>query len=60
MAELIECDDCGRSFTTEQPAEMLAAIKGPCPTCGGSFRLAQVPAGSPAPRPAPAEPRPSR
>ena len=41
MSDLIECDGCGRSFTTDYgAAEMLAAIKGPCPSCGGSFRLA--------------------
>jgi hypothetical protein len=60
MAEMIECDDCGRSFATEDPVEMLAAIKGPCPTCGGRFRLAQATAATEAPRPAPAAPRPSR
>ncbi|MDX6719878.1 MAG: hypothetical protein QOJ63_2132 [Solirubrobacteraceae bacterium] len=59
MTELIECDDCGRSFATEQPVEMLAAIKGTCPTCGGRFRLAQVTAGAAPPPPAPAEPRPA-
>jgi hypothetical protein len=52
MAELIECDDCGRSFATEHPAEMLAAIKGPCPSCGGRFRLAQVAADPGGPPPA--------
>jgi rRNA maturation endonuclease Nob1 len=50
MSRLIECDGCGRSFTTDHPAEMLAAIKGPCPTCGGSFKLAPATAGSASPR----------
>jgi len=36
----IECDGCGRSILTEDPYGMLAAIKGPCPTCRGTFRLA--------------------
>ena len=54
-SELIACDDCGRSFTTDNAPEMLAAIKGPCPSCGGTFRLAALagvpgaPAGPPAP-----------
>lgn len=61
MPELIECDECGRSFASERPAEMLAAIKGPCPTCGGTFRLAQATAGTDAaPPPAPAVPRSPR
>ena len=51
MSQLIECDGCGRSFTTEDPAGMLAAIKGPCPTCGGRFHLALT-AASVAPGPA--------
>jgi hypothetical protein len=60
MGDVIECDGCGRSFATEQPAEMLAAIKGPCPTCGGTFRLAPVTASTEASRSAPAVPRQSR
>lgn len=40
MSKLIECDGCGRSFKTEDAAGMLAAIKGRCPSCGGTFRLA--------------------
>jgi len=39
MSGLIECDGCGRSFTTDDPIAMLAAIKGPCPSCGGTFCL---------------------
>jgi len=46
MSEVIECDGCGRSFATEHPAEMLAAISGRCPTCGGRFRLAATAAGA--------------
>jgi hypothetical protein len=41
MGELIECDGCGRSITTDDAAGMLAAITGPCPSCGGRFRLAE-------------------
>jgi hypothetical protein len=47
MFDLIACDCCGRSFLTEDAAAMLAAIKGPCPTCGGSFRLASPETGPP-------------
>jgi hypothetical protein len=43
MSELIECDGCGRGFVTEDAAVMLAAIKGPCPSCGGTFRSAMAP-----------------
>jgi rRNA maturation endonuclease Nob1 len=46
----IECDGCGRSFRTEDPG-MLGAIKGPCPTCGGTFRLGDVAAPQQAPAP---------
>jgi hypothetical protein len=53
MSELIECDGCGRGFATEDASAMLAAIKGACPTCGGTFRLAAR-----APIPPPASPRP--
>jgi hypothetical protein len=60
MLELIACDDCGRSFATEGPAEMLAAIKGPCPVCGGTFRLPPSIPGTGAPRPAHAVPPSSR
>src|SRR5204863_8299959 len=48
MPELIECDDCGRSFVTDDAAGMLAVIKGPCPSCGGTFRLALAVVGAPA------------
>jgi rRNA maturation protein Nop10 len=57
MTDLIECDECGRSFATERPAEMLAAIKGPCPVCGGTFRLAHAPADPGPSRPAHVAPR---
>lgn len=40
MLDTIQCDGCGRWFVTDDAAGMLAAIKGPCPTCGGAFRLA--------------------
>jgi rRNA maturation endonuclease Nob1 len=53
MPDLIECDGCGRSFTTDHAVEMLAAIKGPCPSCGGRFVLAPTSA-APAARPSPA------
>jgi hypothetical protein len=59
MPDLIECDSCGRSFTTENAVEMLAAIKGPCPSCGGSFRLAPADAASGAGAP-PAAARPGQ
>jgi len=49
MSDLIECSVCGRSFTTDHGAEMLAAIKGPCPTCGGTFRLVALATASGAP-----------
>ena len=42
MSGTIECDGCGRSFLTDDAAGMLAAIKGPCPSCGGVFRAAPV------------------
>ena len=49
MPGLIECDGCGRSFVTDDPAGMLAAIKGPCPGCGGAFRRGtETPADPPA------------
>lgn len=35
----ITCDGCGRSFMTMDGPGMIAAIKGPCPNCGGRFRL---------------------
>jgi rRNA maturation endonuclease Nob1 len=41
MSDQIECDGCGRSFTTDDPHGMIAAITGPCPSCGGTFRLVQ-------------------
>jgi hypothetical protein len=40
MSDMIECDGCGRGFVTDDATGMLAAIKGPCPGCGGTFRLA--------------------
>jgi hypothetical protein len=59
MPELIACDGCGRSFTTDHAAEMLAAIKGPCPSCGGRFVLAPVATASAASQKA-SEPGPTR
>jgi rRNA maturation endonuclease Nob1 len=41
MPDQIECNGCGRTFVTEDAPGMLAAITGPCPSCGGRFRLAQ-------------------
>jgi hypothetical protein len=49
MSGLIECDGCGRSFTSDEPVAMIAAIKGPCPSCGGSFRLRPLVAAAPSP-----------
>ena len=40
--DLIACDGCGRSFATADGPAMLGAIKGPCPTCGGEFRLREL------------------
>ena len=37
--QVIACDDCGRRFTTGDGPGMMAAIKGPCPDCGGHFQL---------------------
>jgi hypothetical protein len=37
--EVIACDRCGRSFATDDGPAMIAAIKGPCPDCGGRFEL---------------------
>jgi rRNA maturation endonuclease Nob1 len=54
MTELIECDGCARAFATEDALAMLAAIKGLCPTCGGTFRLAL-----PHPAAPPTDPRPA-
>ena len=42
MSDLIACDGCGRSFMTDDAVAMLAAIKGPCPSCGGTFRHAPL------------------
>lgn len=38
-ADLIACDGCGRSFMTIDGPGMIAALQGPCPDCGGQFRL---------------------
>lgn len=38
--DLISCDGCGRTFTTQDGPGMLTAIKGACPDCGGQFHLA--------------------
>ncbi|MDX6682034.1 MAG: hypothetical protein QOG94_2073 [Solirubrobacteraceae bacterium] len=59
MPDLIACDGCGRSFTTDHPAEMLAAITGSCPSCGGRFVLAPVAAASASSQQPPAR-KPSR
>lgn len=40
--DLISCDGCGRSFVTLDGPGMIAAIKGPCPDCGGRFGLAST------------------
>ena len=37
--DVIACDDCGRHFATTDGPGMIAAIKGPCPDCGGRFEL---------------------
>jgi hypothetical protein len=37
--EVIACDGCGRRFATADGPGMIAAIKGPCPDCGGRFEL---------------------
>lgn len=37
--DLIVCDGCGRRFATGDGPGMIAAIKGPCPDCGGRFQL---------------------
>jgi hypothetical protein len=41
--DLIACQGCGRCFATDDGPGMIAAIKGPCPDCGGRFRLAEAP-----------------
>jgi hypothetical protein len=41
--DLIVCDGCGRSFATHDGPGMIAAIVGPCPECGGRFRLGDTP-----------------
>jgi hypothetical protein len=38
--DVIACDGCGRHFATTDGPGMIAAIKGPCPDCGGRFELA--------------------
>jgi hypothetical protein len=37
--DLIACDGCGRRFATDDGPGMIAAIKGPCPDCGGRFEM---------------------
>ncbi len=37
--DVIACDGCGRHFATTDGPGMIAAIKGPCPDCGGRFEL---------------------
>jgi hypothetical protein len=41
----IACDGCGRWFLTTDGPGMIAVIKGPCPDCGGAFRLAAIDVG---------------
>jgi rRNA maturation endonuclease Nob1 len=60
MSDLIACDGCGRSFKTDDAVGMLTAIKGPCPSCGGTFLLAPLaatPVGAAQPQPPPAQRR---
>jgi hypothetical protein len=40
--EIIACDGCGRMIATEDGPGMIAIIKGPCPDCGGCFRLEET------------------
>jgi rRNA maturation endonuclease Nob1 len=58
MSDQIECDGCGRSFKTDDAVGMLAAIKGPCPSCGGTFTLA--PAATPSGAEQPLSPPPAQ
>jgi hypothetical protein len=37
--DVIACDGCGRHFATTDGPGMIAAIIGPCPNCGGRFKL---------------------
>lgn len=37
--DVIACRGCSRRFATEDGPGMIAAIKGPCPDCGGEFEL---------------------
>jgi rRNA maturation endonuclease Nob1 len=60
MSDLIACDGCGRSFKTDDGVAMLAAIKGPCPSCGSTFQLASyvsASSGGAQPPPPPAQRR---
>ena len=41
--DMIVCDRCGRSHVTNDGPGMIAAIKGPCPSCGGRFALLSDP-----------------
>lgn len=41
--DLIACDGCGRRFAAWDGRAMIAAIKGPCPSCGGRFQLVAKP-----------------
>jgi len=38
----ISCGSCGRTFSTVDGPGMIAAIKGPCPDCGGTFELVEA------------------
>jgi len=41
--DMIACGGCGRSHVTNDGPGMIAAIKGPCPSCGGRFALLSDP-----------------
>lgn len=41
--DLIACDGCARRFATYDGPSMIASITGPCPDCGGRFRLVDRP-----------------
>jgi hypothetical protein len=41
--DMIACDGCGRPVVTNDGPGMMAALKGPCPSCGGRFALLSDP-----------------
>ncbi len=41
--DMIACGGCGRSLVTNNGRAMIAAIKGPCPSCSGRFELLSDP-----------------